>query len=167
VKVVAALFIALPFALGCKQASTTSTFAVFSNDYSAASGPVLYQAFWEATSLQSPIAPGVSSDPQITVPCSPNTAYAVLAPGWDPTSSAPPTAYVVLQSKAGYGVNVGDTVEIPVDDSSFDGNCAAGSFLTQSQADFLTQFVFSSTFAGLHYDAATCRTTVVGDAGAP
>jgi hypothetical protein len=53
-----------------------------------------------------------------------------------------------------------------VDDTDFAGNCATGSALTQSQADVITQLVFPSIFQGLQYDAATCRTTPVGDAGA-
>ena len=67
----------------------------------------------------------------------------------------------------GYGVDVSDTLDIPVSDATFTGNCGAGSFLTQSQADFITQFVFSDIFAGLQYDAATCTTIPIGDAGAP
>jgi hypothetical protein len=48
---------------------------------------------------------------------------------------------------------------ITVDDTAFIGNCAAGTFLAQTEADFVTQRVFAQTFAGLHYDAATCTTT--------
>jgi hypothetical protein len=166
VKVVASLTLVTAFALGCLPASTTTTFVVLENDYPATSGLVIYQAFWQAVSFPTPIPPGASSDPQNTVFASANTAYVVLAPGWDPTSTTPPTSFVVLQSQQGYGVRVRDTVHIPVSDSSFVGNCAAGSFLTQSQADFITQIVFQSIFAGLKYDAATCTTIAVGDAGA-
>jgi len=51
-----------------------------------------------------PVAPGESSAPQSTVAASDNTAYVVLAPGWDPASSAEPSCLVVLQSRQGYGV---------------------------------------------------------------
>jgi hypothetical protein len=166
VKIVAPLALMVPFALGCEPPSTTSTFVVLQNDYPRASGLVIYQAFWQAVSFQTPIPPGSSSDPENTVPASPNTAYVVLAPGWNPSSKTTPTTFIVLRSRTGYAVDVHDTVDIPVSDSSFDGDCAAGSFLTQSQADFITQRVFSSIFGGLEYDAATCTTTRVGEAGA-
>jgi hypothetical protein len=105
------------------------------------------------------------------VAASANTAYVVLAPGWDPTSdptsTTQPTSFIVLQSRDGFAVNLGDTLHIPVDDTTFAGNCTAGSVLTQAQADFITQLVFPSTFRSFHYDAATCTTTQIGDAGAP
>jgi len=156
-----------PLAAGCEAPSNASTFVVLDNAYPATSGYVIYQAFWQAVSFQTPIPPGSSSDSQHTVPASANTAYVVIAPGWDPTSSTPPTTLIVLQSLQGYGVHVGNTVNIPVSDASFAGNCAAGSVLTQSQADFLTQTVFAGVFAGFRYDAATCTTSPIGEAGAP
>jgi hypothetical protein len=162
-RLVAAL---ISFALGCIPPPSTTTFVVLDNDYSAESAFVVYQAFWQAVPFQNPIPPGSSSDPQSTVAASENTAYVVLAPGWDSTSESAPTMFVVLQSKQGFGVHVNDTLHIHVSDDAFAGNCAAGSVLTQSQADFITQIVFSSTFAGLAYDAATCTTTPIGDAGA-
>ena len=128
---------------------------------------VVYQAFWQAVPFPNAIPPGASSGPQPTVPASDNTAYVVLAPGWDPTSSTTPTELVVMQSWGGYDVHLSDTVHIPVDDTTFAGNCAAGSALTQEQADFITQLVFPGVFASLHYDAATCTTTPIGDAGTP
>jgi hypothetical protein len=70
-----------------------------------------------------------------------------------------------MQSRSGFAVHLNDTLHIPVDDADFAGNCATGSALTQSQADFITQLVFPGTFQGLQYDAATCTTTSVGDAG--
>jgi hypothetical protein len=170
VKIVAPIALVFSsFALGCEPASNTSTFVVLENAYPVSSGLVIYDAFWQAVSFEDagPLAPGASSGPESTVPCSANTAYAILAPGWDPASGAMPTTFVVLQSKQGYEVHVSGTVEIPVSDASFAGNCVAGSFLTQSQADFITQFVFPGIFAGLRYDAATCTTTAIGDAGAP
>jgi hypothetical protein len=61
----------------------------------------------------------------------------------------------------------GETLHIPVDDRAFIGNCASGSFLSQAQADFITQLIFPSDFASLRYDAASCTTTPIGDGGAP
>jgi hypothetical protein len=106
-------------------------------------------------------------NPDDTVPASANTAYVILAPGWDPKSPTPPTSLVGMQSRNGFGVELGDTLQIPVDDATFIGNCASGSSLSQAQADFITQFVFPSDFATLRYDAATCTTAPVGDAGGP
>jgi len=51
--------------------------------------------------------------------------------------------------------------------ATFIGNCAAGSFLSPAQADFIAQLVFPSDFASLAYDAASCTTTPIGDAGSP
>jgi hypothetical protein len=159
------------FALGC---DSPSTYVVLDNEYPTTSAQVIFQAAWQAVSFEMPIPPGSSSGPQSTVAASANTAYVVLAPGWDPTSGAPPSKLVLLQSRSGYGVHLTDTVHIPVDDTHFAGNCAAGSFLSQSQADFIAQLVFSaapdggpSVFAMLHYDAATCTTTSLGDGGGP
>lgn len=154
------------FALACEAPSTTSTFVVLEDDYPAASGLVIYRAFWQAVSFETPIAPDSSSDPQNTVPASGDPAYVVLAPGWDPASTTPPTTFIVLESTQEYGVHVRNTVHIPVSDASFAGNCAAGSLLAQAQADFITQTVFPDIFAGSRYDAATCTTTPTGDAGA-
>jgi hypothetical protein len=106
-------------------------------------------------------------NPDETVPASANTAYAVLAPGWDPTSSTSPTSFVALQSRTGFSVQLGDTLQIPVEDKTFMGNCASKSFLSQSQADLITQRIFPSIFASLRYDPATCTTTPIGDAGGP
>ena len=64
-------------------------------------------------------------------------------------------------------MHLGDTVHIPVDDTTFIGNCAVGSFLTQAQADFITQIVFASDSGSYSYDPATCTTTLLGDAGVP
>jgi hypothetical protein len=164
-------------ALGC---GTPQTDVVLDNDYpmSPTDALVVYRAAWQAVTFQGPIAPGSSSDPQSTIAASENTAYVVLAPGWDPASAAAPTSFVVLQSRQGFAVHLNNTLHIPVDDATFIGNCAAKSFLSQAQADFITQLVFPSDvldaggqtlvgFASLHYDAATCKATPIGDARAP
>jgi hypothetical protein len=160
-------FSVLP-ATGCDYIDTPYTYVVVDNNYaaSAATPLVVYQAYWQAVAFTTPVPPGSSSAPLSTVPASANTAWAVLAPGWDPSSSSPPTTFVVMQSRSGFAVHLGDTLHIPVDDADFAGNCATGSALTQSQADFITQLVFPSVFQELKYDAATCMTTYVGDAGA-
>jgi hypothetical protein len=167
-------------ALGCALLGAgcdphPQSYVVVDNAYppSSARALVVYQAFWQAVAFPNAIPPGSSSGQQPTVPASDNTAYAVLAPGWDPASSTPPTEFVVVQSWGGFDVHLNDTVHIPVDDTTFTGNCAAGSTLTQDQADFITRLVFPGVFAAtdarpaLHYDAATCTTTPVADSGTP
>jgi hypothetical protein len=154
---------------GCDYVDTPYTRVVLANGYPAsATLPLtIYVAQWQAVAFADPVPPGASSDAKDANPCSPNTAWAVLAPGWDPASSQGPGSFVVLESRSGFGAELGDTLTIPVDDAHFAGNCAAGSTLTQAQADFITQTVFASVFAGLRYDAATCTTTSGGDAGSP
>lgn len=164
-RVVWVLFVGLA-AFACDAAPHTSV--VLDNHYppSATHALVIYQAYWQAVSFANPVPPGGSSDPQSTVPASGNTAYVVLAPAWDPTSLSPPTSFVVMQSRGQFDVHYNDSLHIPVDDATFVGNCAAGSVLTQEQADFITQRIFPSVFAAVAYDAATCTTTPIGDAGA-
>ncbi|GAC1588384.1 MAG: hypothetical protein NVS3B20_16280 [Polyangiales bacterium] len=157
--------------MGCAgigdSAPTTSVILVDNYPPAPAKPLVVYDAYWQAVSFRGIfLSPGDSSAPQTTVPASLNAAYVVLAPGWDTSSTSPPQSLVVLQSRTGFSVDLGDTLRIPVDDSGFIGNCAAGSRLTQDQADFITQIVFTKDFAGLHYDAATCATTQIGGAGA-
>jgi len=153
-----AAMLAAPLVAGC---DSPQTFVVLDNHYPPAAMPplVVYRALWQAVSFQTAVPPGSSSDPQSTVAASANTAYVLLAPGWDPKSSTQPTSFLVLQSIDGFEVHLNNTLHIPVDDMTFVGNCAAGSFLSQGQADFITQRVFASDFAGLSYDAATCTTT--------
>ena len=171
--VVIALLAVAPFAAACTSPVTT---VLLENNYapSPTRSLVVYRAYWEAVSFPDPIPPGSSSAPESAVPASANTAYVLLAPGWDPTSSTPPTSFVVMESRNGFGVHLGDTLQIPVGDTTFVGNCASGSFLPQAEADFILQQVFSpgvfldgSAPAPFHYDAATCTTTPIDDAGAP
>jgi hypothetical protein len=166
VKVAVLLVLAAGLAPACEPPSVASTFVVVDDAYPAQSGYVVYRAFWQAVSFTAPIPPGSSSDPQSTVPASANTAYVLVAPGWDPASGTSPTTFFVLQSRQGYGAHVNDTAHIPVSDASFAGDCAAGSPLTQAQADFVTQYVFPDVFGGFAYDAATCTTTALGDGAA-
>lgn len=156
--------------IGC---DTPQTFVVLDNRYTPTptNSLVVYRAAWHAVTFAMPVLPGASSDPQHTVPASAIVAYVLLAPGWDPSSSTPPTSFVVMQSRDGFEEHLDQTLHIPVDDTTFIGNCAAGSFLSQEQADVITQRVFESEFMNLRYDAATCTTTPISapivDAGGP
>jgi hypothetical protein len=148
----------LLLACGATGCDTPSTTVVLENEYprSAERPLVVYDAVWETVEWKTPIPPGTSSDPQPTVATSGSTAYVLLAPGWDAKSGAPPAEYVLLQSRDELGLRFAETLEIPVDDATFAGNCASGSHLSQAQADFMTQLVFAGEFGALGYDAATC-----------
>ncbi len=164
-----------PLAIACGD--TPHTTVVLENHYptSAASPLVIYDAFWHSVSFQgSPLSPGAAAEPplvdgaaQLVVPTSGATAYAVLAPGWDPASTTPPTKLVVLQSRGQYALHLNGTLRIVVDDTSFAGDCAAGDPLPQAQADYITERVFPADFAGLQYDAATCTVSALGGRNAP
>jgi hypothetical protein len=106
-----------------------NTNVVLDNAYSPSATDVfvVYRGFWQAVPFETPAA------------------------------SSPPRTFVVLQSRDGFEVHLNETLHIPVDDTTFMGNCDAGSFLSQSQVDFITQRVFAD--AGLRYEAATCQTT--------
>jgi hypothetical protein len=141
---------------------------VLENDYPTSSQLVIYEAFWQSVAFTpsdamppsafTPLRPGMSSDPLPALAASPNTAYVVLAPGWDPASAGPPTTFILLQSRDGFALQFNHTLDIPVDDSTFAGDCLAGSTLSQTEADFMTERVFQGLFAGRTYDAATCTT---------
>jgi hypothetical protein len=153
---------------GCDAAPATHV--VLQNAYPAPTGApiVVYAAQWQAVSFPTPLSPGESSQAQLTVPAADNTAYAVLAPDWNPDAGSAPASLIVVQSQQGYSVHLDDTLTIPVDDTTFAGRCGSGSpALLPSEAEFLTQTVFPSLFAGLRYDAATCTTTPAPDSGAP
>jgi hypothetical protein len=152
---------AAAMASACGGCTGPSTSVVFANDYlpTAPASPVVYTALWQAITLAAPLVPGASSEPALTVAASANTAYAVLAPGWSPSSKAAPTSLVALQSRSGYAVDLDGALTVPIDDAAFAGDCGSGSPLTQAEADVITGLVFPQTFAGFTYDAATCRLT--------
>ncbi len=145
--------------LGTVACDTPHTQVIVENAYPTASGNVVYRAFWEADSFTAPIAPGSSSDPEDSLFASANTAYAVLAPGWDAASGSIPTSLVVLQSRSGFALAFDKTLTISISDATFAGNCSTGSVLSQADADFITHNIFAADFVGLHYDAATCTTS--------
>ena len=141
--------------VACDQPSTLVGIRNQSSSY-------VYRAFWQAVSFSTPVAPEDSSVFEPTVAASDNTAYALLAPAWDPSLSSGPTVFLVLESQTGFSLHFDHTLQIPIDDSTFNGDCSSGHPLAQSDADFITQRVFSGVFAGRTYDAATCTTHPVG-----
>lgn len=151
----------------------TPSEAVVVNDYGAAASDgsfagevTIYRAWYATTLFREPLGPGEQSAPQRTVPGKAR-AYVVLAVGWDPTSSAPPSSFVAAMSKSAFDVDRGGTLRITVSDDSFTGRCDGAEPLSQKDADFITQRIFPAEFAGLDYDAATCTAgpSVAPDAG--
>ena len=136
----------------CTACDTPHTNVVLHNEYPRLERDalVVYRAFWQAVSFAEPIAPGRDSGPRESVPASSNTAYVLLSRGFEPNrdAAALPVSFVVLESRHGFDLHVGETLHIHVDDANFDGNCAAGKALTQKQADFITQRVFAEDFVG-------------------
>lgn len=162
--------LALIASAGCDRAPQATV--VLDNDYApmAAVALPVYFALWQAVVFADPVAPGSSSPVESSLAATDNTAYVVLAPGWDPTSKTPPTSFILMQSRSGFTVHLDETLHIPVDDSTFVGNCAAGSFLSQEQADFIAERVFTSAIFDaaprpFHYDAATCAMSPLTDGG--
>lgn len=143
----------------------TATTAVVVNEYpdltdggDTAKQVVVYKAWWVTTLFTEAVLPAATSSELRTVPVS-DTAYALLAPGWDPGSATPPVALIPVRSKTQLSVNRGDVLQIKVSDATFRGNCAANQALSQEDADFMTQRIFPGEFAGRTYDARTCTAT--------
>jgi hypothetical protein len=154
-----AVLVAVGAACAAAGCDTPETDVVFVNGYPAPADGAIYAAFWLNVRMTTPLAVGDASAPLAVPQTSGTTAYALLAPGYDPTSPSPPTRLLALESTAAYPVGLDDTLTITVDDTAFTGDCAAGAPLDQTDADFITQRVFATTFAGLAYDAETCTTT--------
>ena len=125
---------------------------------------VVYRVWWEVVLFEAPVLPGASSAEQRGVPQS-DTAYALLAPGWDPESGTPPTTLVALKSKAPLHVARGDTLRIRVSDATFVGSCAANQPLTAEDAALIAERIFPVELASVRYDAATCTSSPLHDDG--
>lgn len=145
----------------------TPTSAVVENAYPAVADggapsaqTVVYRAWWVATYFSDPVAGGETSAEQRSVPGS-EFAYAVLAPGWDPTSTTPPARLIAVKSKAALSVARGEVLHVSISDQTFTGNCLAGPPLSQAEADFVTQRIFPGVFTNVAYEAATCTSTTV------
>ena len=164
-KVVVCALATIAAVLGCDARPVTTV--TIHNQYatSAKSALVVYRARWQEVVFADAVLPGSSSVAQGTVPASQNTAYVVLAPGWDPAGDSPPTSLVVMQSRDGFDVHLDSALHIPINDTSFIGNCAAGSFLSEAQAAFITRLVFPDVFASRRYEPATCTVTPAADEG--
>ena len=161
-----------PVALGCQTEDATTV--VVDNDYAMVDGAVeggvdggagvageitVYKVWWAVSLLPDPVSPGREGQSERAV-LDTDFAYALLAPGWDPSATKPPTRFIPVKSAAELTVARGDLLHIHVSDATFVGNCAAGKPLTQADADFITQRIFPDEFVGVTYRAATCATSI-------
>ncbi len=160
--------------LGCLllAACDTSdpTQAVFVNAYPANDGGparnvILYKGWWSVAQLTEPVPPSAESDP-VRVVKGTGFAYALLAPGWDPESGAPPSILIPVRTRTELTAARGNTLQIEISDATTLGNCAAGEPLSQTDADLITQRIFPAEFDNVVYDAATCKTVPRSDLGA-
>jgi hypothetical protein len=124
----------------------------------------VYKVWWVTTLFVDPVVPGAESALQRTVPAA-DYAYALLAPGWDPTSTTPPVILIPVRSADKLGVTRGETLRIEVSDATFVGNCAGGKTLSQDDADFITLRIFPGDFATVTYDAKNCTSTALPSDG--
>lgn len=155
---------------GCETAD--ATYALVDDGYPAvpdggdASAEVsVFKVWWSVALLDDPVAPG-QEGPEHRVVTANDTAYALLAPGWDPSMAAPPTTFIPVRSNAKLYVARGDTLHILVNPGTMTGDCAAGKPLTQEDADFITSRIFPGEFANVRYDAATCTASPGMEGGA-
>lgn len=168
---VVAASMVLTLALGCETESPSTAvvenaFPVPMDGGDPSQQLTVYRVWYSTTLFLDPVSPGQVSDPQRTVPGS-DYAYALLAVGWDPSSTAPPATLIALRSSEKFPVKLGDVLDIRVSDDAFVGNCAAGKALSQADADFITQRIFPGSFANLQYNSVTCTsTTLAVDGGA-
>ena len=124
---------------------------------------VVYRAWWVTTYFDNPVAAGTTSDSLRAVPVI-GPAYALLAPGWDATSSTAPTSYAVRQTRAPLSITRGRELHIVVSDDAFLGSCGAP--LSGDDRTFIAERIFPGELTGFTYDATTCLfTPTPADAG--
>lgn len=129
-----------------------------------AGGIAVYEAWWVTTHFPTPVAAGSSSRPARTVPDT-GYAYALLAPGFDPSTDSVPSKLVAVRSREPLRSQRGETLHIVVSDETFVGNCAAGSILPDGDAKLIVDSIFPRPFHGLAYDPNSCSTKPLVDAG--
>jgi hypothetical protein len=145
----------LLLAAGCD--TETATTAVVDNAYpkDPTGSIAVYKVWWASTLFHEGVAAGESSATFRSVPTT-ATAYALLAPGWDPASGHPPARLVLAESKAPFTALRGRTLHIVVDDDTFRGNCNVAGRLTPDEADLIGHDIFPDDLAGRPYDPETC-----------
>jgi hypothetical protein len=155
----------LLMAAGCE--TDTATSAQVDNAYlDRAGGTSVYEAWWVTTHFSRAVAAGASSQPQRTVPDT-GYAYALLEPGFDPSSGSAPSRLVAVRSREPLRGKRGETLHIVVSDETFIGNCAAGSTLSNEDARLIVHSIFPGPFHGLAYEPSSCSSKPLVDAGVP
>ena len=157
------LAIAATAALGFGACNDTPTTAVVTNGFAVTTPVTVYKLWWLETLFPDALAPGAASVVQRTIPGS-DFAYGLLAPGWS-AADGPPQNLVAIKSAAKLTAYEHQLLRIIVADTTFTGDCAAGSALTADDASLITTQIFPAEFAGATYDPATCSTTVSPGAG--
>ena len=153
-----------PFSTGCNTSEPTT--AVLSNEYPSVSDATsaelmpVYKGWWSVAQFPEAVPAGQVSDPVRIVQGS-DYGYALLAPGWDAATGAPPTTLIPLRSAQKLSVDRGELLTFVVSERATVGDCKASVPLSQDDADFITQRIFPGEFAGLAYDAASCTSSPV------
>jgi hypothetical protein len=164
------LWLALPLCSACATSDPTTAvlinqYPVLTNAGSASGSTTVYQAWWAVALFAEPVPAGQESDP-VRVVEGTDYAYALLAPGWDPTSGTPVPPLIPIRSAQKLSAARGDTLNIALSDATTVGNCAAGQPLSADDAAFITQRIFPGAFTNVVYDATTCTSSVApSDAG--
>jgi len=154
------------FSTGCNTSEPTT--AVLSNEYpssdanSTDSMPV-YRGWWSVAQFPDAVPAGQVSDP-VRIVQGNDYGYALLAPGWDVATGAPPTTLLPLRSAQKLSVGRGELLTFVVSELATVGDCRSSRPLSQDDADFITQRIFPGEFAGLVYDAANCTTSPISRA---
>lgn len=156
---------------GCNTSEPTT--AVLSNQYpsvseaSSADSKPVYKGWWSVALFPDAVPPGQVSDP-VRIVQGNDYGYALLAPGWEPSTGTPPTTLIPVRSIQTLSVGRGELLTFTVSEEATIGDCDSGKPLSQDEADFVTQRIFPGEFADLVYDAASCTTSpaAMGEAGA-
>ena len=135
-------FALLLFLCGCDDATTLVVEDVYTDD------TIVDEVWWSETLVPDRVAPGGESAIYRTTPAL-ETAYVVAERGGN---------VFVAKTSMPLGVSRGEELHIVISPEKIVGDCATSARLTQPEADFITQSIFPSRFAGAVYDAAMCKT---------
>jgi len=123
----------------------------------------VYKAWYSTALFADPIAAGGASGETRIVGGTPDYAYALLAPDYDP-SAGPPASLVAVRTRDKIAGARGETLRIVFSPNTVRGPCSGEAPLTQDEYDFITQRIFPADFdGGATLAAAPC--TGAADAG--
>lgn len=139
-------------AAGCDAPTRGEVYNTYVDD------TVVYKVWFQTTLFPDALLPGERSVQERLVP-SEDFAFALLAPGWDPTSASPPATLMVVKTSAKSTIDRGGVLVLELNHETVDGDCRHGKSLSQDDADLITQRIFPGPFTGSTYDAKTCVVT--------